>query len=31
MAAEGDAIVIKFAHVVADDTPKGKVRCCSRS
>jgi len=24
MAAEGDAIVIKFAHVVADDTPKGK-------
>ena len=24
MAAEGGPIVIKFAHVVADDTPKGK-------
>ncbi|WP_167468813.1 TRAP transporter substrate-binding protein [Stutzerimonas zhaodongensis] len=24
MAAEGEPIVIKFAHVVADDTPKGK-------
>jgi len=24
MAAEGQPIVIKFAHVVADDTPKGK-------
>ncbi|TLX58626.1 C4-dicarboxylate ABC transporter [Stutzerimonas nosocomialis] len=24
LAAEGDPIVIKFAHVVADDTPKGK-------
>lgn len=24
MAAEGDPVVIKFAHVVADDTPKGK-------
>ena len=24
MAAEGEPFVIKFAHVVADDTPKGK-------
>lgn len=23
-AAEGEPFVIKFAHVVADDTPKGK-------
>lgn len=31
VAAEGEPFVIKFAHVVADDTPKGKGHCCSRS
>lgn len=29
-AAE-EPIIIKFAHVVADNTPKGQVRCCSRN
>ncbi len=26
-----DPIVIKFSHVVAEHTPKGQARCCSRN
>ena len=29
-AEDAGPIVIKFSHVVSDDTPKGKGRCCSK-
>lgn len=31
LAQAADPIVIKFAHVVAENTPKGRAPCCSRS
>lgn len=31
LANAAQPIVIKFSHVVAENTPKGQARCCSRN
>ncbi len=30
-AMAADPVVIKFSHVVAEQTPKAKARCCSKN